>query len=110
MDIDPEFRGRKALQKYQGLRKHESSLIIQIRTGKIGLRAFLYQRGVPDIDTLLYCCSEGPETPAYVVLYCPLLIRQRERLRAALVPNPLRSTIDLVAATAAPKTAFLIVK
>ena len=43
----------KALARYQGLRKHESSLLIQVRTGKVGLRAFLFEKKVPGIATPL---------------------------------------------------------
>ena len=41
-DIDPEFKGKRALRKHQNLKKLESSLLIQIRTGKVRLRAFLF--------------------------------------------------------------------
>ncbi len=37
---DPDFK--KPLKKHDGLRKHESSLLVQIRTGKVGLNAFLF--------------------------------------------------------------------
>jgi hypothetical protein len=44
-DRAPEFEEGKCLERHEGLRKHESSVLIQMRTRKIGLRAFLYQGG-----------------------------------------------------------------
>jgi len=98
------------LRKHQGLRKHESSLLTQVRTGKVGLRAFLYQRKVPEVDTPICRCGEGPETPAHVVLFCPELRQQGASLEAQLMPNPLRTTSDLAAATTDPAKALLVVK
>jgi hypothetical protein len=40
--------------KHAELKKHESSFLTQVRTGKVGLRAFLFQRKVPDVRTPLY--------------------------------------------------------
>jgi hypothetical protein len=39
------------LRIYEGLTKAQSSILCQARTGKIGLRAFLFSRRVPDVDT-----------------------------------------------------------
>jgi hypothetical protein len=57
-----------ALKKHQHLYKHKSSLLTQIRTGKVGLRAFLFERKVLEVATLQCLCSEAPETAAYLVL------------------------------------------
>jgi hypothetical protein len=59
------------LQLHKGLRKAESSLLIQMRTGKIGLRAFLFDRGVPEVPTPICRCGQGRETAAHVAVYCP---------------------------------------
>ena len=61
------------LKRYKGLYKHESALLIQARTGKIGLWAFLFERRVPDITTLLYYYRIVPETAAHLILDCPEL-------------------------------------
>lgn len=37
---NPVF-GPKALNKHKNLRKHESSLLTQVRTGKVGLKSLL---------------------------------------------------------------------
>ena len=109
-DIDPEFKRKKALQKHRDLSKHESSLLTQIRTGKVGLRAFLFQRRVPEVNTPLCRCSITGETPAHIVLYCPELQQEREALRGALLPHPLQTTCDFTAATADPACAGTVVR
>ncbi|KIN08331.1 hypothetical protein OIDMADRAFT_110272, partial [Oidiodendron maius Zn] len=58
------------------------------RIGKIELRAFLFQRRVPEVNTPLCCCSITGETPAHIVLYCPELQQEREELQRALLPHP----------------------
>jgi hypothetical protein len=45
------------LKLHKGSRKAESSLLVQMRTGKIGLRAFLFERQVPDIASPI--CTAG---------------------------------------------------
>ncbi|KAJ2898375.1 hypothetical protein MKZ38_003966 [Zalerion maritima] len=92
----PEFTDR-SLRKYKTLRKHESSALTQIRTGKIGLKAFLFQCRVPDVITP-YCGCGGRETAAHVILYCPQLARQRDGLNRDL-RRPLRTRRDLEEAT-----------
>ena len=41
---------KQVLKLYEGLRKAESALLVQARTGRIGLAKFLYSRKVPSID------------------------------------------------------------
>ena len=36
--------------------------LVQARTGKIGLRAFLFERRVPDVMTPVCACGDGRET------------------------------------------------
>jgi hypothetical protein len=109
-DFDPELRGRKLLRKHKGLKKHESSLPTQVRTRKAGLRAFLFQRGVPEVKTPLCRCGEGEETPSNLALYCPELSEEREQFQGTLAPQALRSTRDFAAATADPTSAPLVVR
>src|SRR5208282_1113816 len=79
-----------SLRLYKGLRKAESSALVQIRAGKIGLRAFLYQRKVPGIDDPYYlaCRDEfgtAPLEDAYhVITECPVLYEARKALLEAL--------------------------
>jgi hypothetical protein len=56
--LDKAFRGSH-LRLYEGLKKAHSSILCQARVGKIGLRAFLFQRGVPEVTTPICPCGEG---------------------------------------------------
>jgi hypothetical protein len=99
----------KALAKHQGLRKHESSLLTQIRTGKIGLRGFLFERRVPDIASPLCSCGSEPETPDHLILRCSETDAAREEL-AARLGRPLRTRRDLREATEKAATAGTLVR
>jgi len=58
------------LQLHEGVSKAMSSLITQIRTEKIGLNAFLFDRRVPDI--LPTCACGWPrQTAKHIIKYCP---------------------------------------
>ena len=69
-DHEPEFEEGTSLERHKGLRKHESSVLIQMRTRKIGLRAFLHQRRVPEVLTPGCSCGDAPETPEHLLLSC----------------------------------------
>ena len=99
-----------ALKKHKDLLKHESSLLTQIRTGKVGLRAFLFERKVPDVVTPRCLCGEAPETTAHLVLDCRDLNQQRVELRRTMAPRAMRSYRDFAAATAKKKTAYELLR
>ena len=71
----------KTLRRHEGLNKARSSLLVQIRTGAIGLRDFLFKRGVPGVLTPYCECGEGRETVEHLVMWCsaPPLTRTWER-------------------------------
>lgn len=56
------------LKRHEGLNKAKSSLLVQIRTGAIGLRNFLFKRGVPEVLTPYCKCREGRETAEHLVI------------------------------------------
>ena len=72
--------GRKALAQHQGLCTHESLLLMWIRTGKVGLHAFLFEKGVPGV-AILYCrySSGAPEMATHLVLDCFFEVLARPR-------------------------------
>jgi hypothetical protein len=61
---------KQVLQLHGQLQKAESSLLVQARTGKIGLAKFLHSRKVPGFETAQCRCSAGCETPQHMVLFC----------------------------------------
>jgi hypothetical protein len=69
-DIIPTFN-HKALKKHENLTKAESSLLIQARTGAIGLNDFLFRARVPEISTPHCECGQGKETVEHLVVWCP---------------------------------------
>jgi hypothetical protein len=99
-----------ALKKHKDLRKHESSLLTQIRTGKVGLRDFLFERKVPDVATPRCLCGEAPETAAHLALDCRDLAQQREELRRLMSPKAMRTYRDFATATAKKKSARTLVR
>jgi hypothetical protein len=78
-DDNPDFKAT-TLNKHVDLRKHESSALIQIRTGRIGLRAFLFQQGVPDVLTPHCSCGQAAQIPRHLFLDCPNTRDQRDAL------------------------------
>jgi len=53
---------RAVLKLHSGLRKAESSVLVQARTGRIGLAKFLYKYRVPSVLTAQCRCGAGEET------------------------------------------------
>jgi len=72
---------RKYLRRHRKLRKEESSLLIQARTGRIGLRKFLFQRRVPSTATPYCECGEEEETVRHVLNGCIINPEARELQR-----------------------------
>lgn len=68
--IRPEFDPKKVMSRHEGLRKHESSVLTQLRTGKIGLNGFLYHRRVPEVDSPLCQCGEAIEDFGHMITEC----------------------------------------
>jgi len=100
----------EAVRRHDGLRKVESSVLVQARTGKIGLRDFLFQRRVPEAVTPLCSCSRAErETVEHLVLRCDNVSGQR-RTWLQEQAQPLRTSSDFAAALQCPKRAKLIAR
>ncbi len=69
------------LQLHTGLRKAESTVLVHLRTGRIGLRHFLKKARVPGYESDQCRCGTGQETPRHVLLDCPDEEERRESLR-----------------------------
>ncbi|PPJ61058.1 hypothetical protein CBER1_07391 [Cercospora berteroae] len=61
---------KRTLQLHSGLSKRESALLVQLRTEKVGLKDFLFNRNVPGVRDSLCHCREGRQTVRHVVLTC----------------------------------------
>jgi hypothetical protein len=70
----------KAVKLHSGLHKAESSVITQIRTGRIGLAAFLNKAQVPDFPSPVCQCGQANETAAHVIVHCPRFAEARRGL------------------------------
>ena len=65
---------------HEGLHKAESSILTQIRTGKIGLADFLHGIGVPEVTSPACACDFGRETAQHVTVFCPRYQATRNQL------------------------------
>lgn len=66
--IHSDLFGRTILHK--GLKKAESSMAIQKRTGKIGLAEFLYKRQVLGIETASCPCGWRKQDIKHILMFC----------------------------------------
>ncbi len=73
--------GTDVLKFYEGLRKVESSLAIQLRTRIYGLDAFHFLVRVPSVPSPLYSCCRGQQTVKHVLIFCPQIFGARHKLR-----------------------------
>jgi hypothetical protein len=72
------------LQLHERLGKRESALLMQLRTEKIGLNDFLFNRHVPGINSPGCSCGERRQTVAHVILSCNKYKYLRKRTFANL--------------------------
>jgi hypothetical protein len=73
--------GADVLKLHEGLRKAESSLAIQLRTGTNGLDAFLFQARVCSVPSPLCSCGRGQQTAKHILIFCPKYEGARHELR-----------------------------
>jgi hypothetical protein len=95
----------KRLELHEKLRKEESSLLIQMRTEKIGLRAFLFERKVPEVMTPACECGNGYETALHVAAYC-----RKETSARRELPFAMHSERDYRTAMERPERAAILVR
>ena len=74
---------KKRLKIYTQLKKAESALTTQIRTGKIGLADFLYKRRVPSVTSPACSCGWHRQTSEHVIMFCRLIGNREQMFRAA---------------------------
>jgi ribonuclease HI len=73
-----EAPDKNNLKLFNGLSKPYTSILVQMRSMRIGLRHFLYKINEAESDR---CgCEEGSQTPRHVLLQCPLYTDLRKTL------------------------------
>ena len=79
-----------SLKLHSGLHKAESVVITQIRTGCIGLAAFLNKARVPDFPSPVCQCGRARETVRHVILHCNRFMAARHK-----IADPRSRVVDL---------------
>jgi hypothetical protein len=77
-----ETPSKKTLEYWSGLRKATASILMQLRTGRIGLGAYLAR--INRRESGRCECDLGNQTVTHVLLECPLHQEEREWMRNAL--------------------------
>jgi ribonuclease HI len=75
---------KKVLQLHKGLTKRESALLVQLRTEKIGLNDFLFNRRVPDFTSPRCGCGARRQTVAHILIHCSKYRDLRNRVFSSL--------------------------
>ena len=73
---------KKTLEYWSGLRKATASILMQLRTGRIGLSAYLHR--INRRESARCGCDLGSQTVIHVLLECPLHQDERDGMRSAL--------------------------
>ena len=98
---------KAALRLHAGLSKPHSSLLTQLRTGKIGLAGFLHTCRVPGFESLACPCGWQQETAKHVVLDCPRFHREQRQLRQAVPTTDFQQLTSNLGTAATVTTWFL---
>lgn len=72
----------KTLEYWSGIRKETASVLMQLRTGRIGLNAYLAR--INRRETARCDCDLGNQTVTHVLLECPLHQEGRDEMRNTL--------------------------
>jgi hypothetical protein len=75
------FLWSNIMMPYEGLRKAESLLGIQLTTGENGLDAFLLKARVPSVLSPLCSCGGGQQMEKHILIFCPRYAGARHKLR-----------------------------
>jgi hypothetical protein len=84
---------KKVLEYWSGLRKATLSVMLQLRSGRIALAAYLHK--INRRESARCACDLGNQTIGHVLLQCPLLNDQRESMRSALAERGVSMAIGV---------------
>ena len=79
---------------YAGLSKGQSAILAQLRTGKVGFNAFLYERRVPTVLSPRCACDLGAMTVHHILLVCPTWATLRSRYLEELETSDMRKILN----------------
>jgi ribonuclease HI len=87
-----ELPTKKTLEYWSDLRKATASILMQLRTGRIGLAAYLHR--INRRDSARCSCDLGNQTISHILLECPLLQDERNWMRNALSDRGVALRLD----------------
>ena len=87
-----ELPTKKTLEYWSDLRKATASILMQLRTGRIGLAAYLHR--INRRDSARCSCDLGNQTVSHILLECPLLQDERHWMRYALSERGVALRLD----------------
>jgi hypothetical protein len=90
--------GHSAVKQHAALHKAESTVITQIRTGRIGLAAFLNRARVPGVESPACQCGWAKKTAAHVIAHCPWFTGARHQ-----IADPHTGWVDIKCLTSSPE-------
>ena len=95
-----QIQPKQHMEIHKVLRKAESSLLTQIRTGRIGLNQFLHRRGVPGFESPYCQCGEAEQTVQHI-LDCQQIGTSRIRLLQTAGTTDLKELLSTIRGTKA---------
>jgi len=84
---------KDGIKLYRNLTRAQGSLAIQLRSGKLGLRAYLFQVKARDITSSSCPCGWRFQTIKHVLFYCPKYLQQRAELWTQIPNTDLRTLL-----------------
>ena len=81
------------LDYHSRLRKAESSIAIQLRSGKNGFNHFLYKMKVPGVYSARCSCGQTKQDTKHILLYYPKLSQQRPELLKEVGTHDVRTIL-----------------
>jgi hypothetical protein len=91
---------RKSRKLYLGLRKAHSSVLIQLRTGRIGLNQYLHKIGIAESEDCT--CGEEVQSPRHILLECRVLVSLRNEMWKKIEMKVKRARLDFDALVSEP--------